>query len=101
MSTRLLPAVGGPDVHPGLAGPADHLVTVVLLGQHAQGGLYHHPTPQPQHQVQGGLLLYVVIRQCPPILQLLPSKDKTLLVWRDSLLVLKQNTLAKLSPSSG
>ena len=67
VSTRLLPAVGGPDVHPGVAGPADHLVTVVLLGQHAQGGLYH-PTPQPQHQVQGGLLLYVVIRQCPPIL---------------------------------
>merc|ERR1719225_1702952 len=87
MTTCLLPAVGGPGVQPGIALPADHLVTVVLLGKHAKGGLYH-PTPQPQHQVQGGLLLYVVVRQSPPILQLLPSKDKTLLIRWNSFLVL-------------
>ena len=89
MATGLLPAVGGPDVHPGVAGPADHLVTVVLLGKDTEGGL-DHPTPQPQHQVQGGLLLYVVVRQSPAILQLLSSKDKTLLIRRNSFLVLKK-----------
>merc|ERR1712242_489151 len=46
------------------------------------------PSPKPQHQVQGGLLLDVVVRQCPTVLQLLPSKDQSLLVRRDSFLVL-------------
>ena len=89
MTTCLLPAVGGPGVQPGIALPADHLVTVVLLGKDTEGGLYH-PTPQPQHQVQGGLLLYVVVRQSPTILQLFSSKDKTLLIRRDSFLVLEK-----------
>ena len=34
------------------------------------------------------LLLDVVITQCSSILKLLPSEDKSLLVWWDSLLVL-------------
>merc|ERR1711892_1009138 len=45
-------------------------------------------TPEPQHQVQGTLLLDVVVTEGAPILELLPSEDKPLLVWRDSLLVL-------------
>merc|ERR1719209_615209 len=45
-------------------------------------------TSQSQHQVKGGLLLNVVIRQCATILQLLTSKDQSLLIWRNSLLVL-------------
>merc|ERR1711892_278450 len=45
-------------------------------------------TPEPQHQVQGTLLLDVVVTEGTPILELLPSEDKPLLVWRDSLLVL-------------
>merc|ERR1719186_2338833 len=45
-------------------------------------------SPQPQHQVEGGLLLDVVVRQSAPVLQLLPSEDETLLVWRNTLLVL-------------
>ena len=44
--------------------------------------------PEPQHQVQGALLLYVVVAQGTPVFQLLPSKDQSLLVWRNSLLVL-------------
>ena len=85
----LLPAVSCPGVKPGVALPADHLVTVVLLGQQAKGGL-NDPTPQPEHQVEGGLLLDVVVRQGAAILQLLSSEDKTLLVWGNALLVLKQ-----------
>jgi len=38
--------------------------------------------------MEGGLLLDVVVREGPPILELLSSKDEPLLVWGDSLLVL-------------
>jgi hypothetical protein len=41
-----------------------------------------------EHQVEGGLLLDVVIRERPAVLKLLTSKDETLLVRRDTLLVL-------------
>ena len=64
MATGLLPAVGGPGVEPGVALPADHLVAVVPLGQDTQGGL-DDSSPQPEDQVEGGLLLDVVIRQSP------------------------------------
>ncbi|XP_044955161.1 uncharacterized protein LOC123405590 [Hordeum vulgare subsp. vulgare] len=46
------------------------------------------PTPQPKNKVEGGLLLNVVISQGAAIFQLFPSKDKPLLVWWDTLLVL-------------
>ena len=87
VATGLLPAVGSPGVQPGVALPADDLVTVVLLGQDPQGGLYDS-TSQSEDQVKGGLLLDVVVRQGPSILQLLPGKDQPLLVGRDPLLVL-------------
>jgi len=45
-------------------------------------------TTQTQHQMESGLLLDVVVAQRAPILKLLASKDQTLLVWGDSLLVL-------------
>jgi len=38
--------------------------------------------------VEGGLLLDVVVCQSAAILQLLASKDQTLLVWGDALLIL-------------
>src|SRR6185503_1618463 len=47
-----------------------------------------HTTTQTEHQVEGGLLLDVVVRQGAAILKLLPSKDQTLLVRGDALLVL-------------
>ena len=48
VATGLLPAVGGPGVHPSVARPADHLVAVVLLSQQTQGGLDDSST-QTQH----------------------------------------------------
>merc|ERR1719350_1620444 len=45
-------------------------------------------SPQPEDQVQGGLLLDVVVGQGAPVLQLLSSEDQPLLVWGDSLLIL-------------
>ena len=40
----------------------------------------HRSSSQPQHQVQGGLLLNVVIAQRSSILQLLSSEDQSLLL---------------------
>jgi hypothetical protein len=47
-----------------------------------------HPTTETEHQVEGGLLLDVVVCQSATILKLLASKDKTLLVRGNALLVL-------------
>jgi hypothetical protein len=44
------------------------------------------------HEVQGGLLLDVVVRQRAAVLQLLAREDEALLVRRDALLVLKLST---------
>ena len=43
---------------------------------------------QTEDQVEGGLLLDVVIRKSAGVLQLLSSEDQTLLIWGNSLLVL-------------
>ena len=48
-----------------------------------------HSSAQPQDQVQGALLLDVVVGQGASVLQLLPSKDETLLVRWNALLVLQ------------
>jgi hypothetical protein len=45
-------------------------------------------TSETQHQVQSALLLDVVIRESSTILQLLTSKDQSLLVRRNTLLIL-------------
>jgi hypothetical protein len=48
-----------------------------------------HASSEPEDQVKGRLLLDVVIRQGPAILQLLAGKDETLLIWGNALLVLE------------
>merc|ERR1719412_2742134 len=57
-----------------------------LAGQRLYEDL--HTSPQPQDKVKGRLLLDVVIRQSPAVLQLLAREDQPLLVRGDSLLVL-------------
>merc|ERR1712232_308552 len=47
-----------------------------------------HTSTKTQYQVKSRLLLDVVVRQGTSILKLLSSKDKTLLIWRNSLLIL-------------
>ena len=47
-----------------------------------------HASTQTQHQVQGRLLLDVVVSQGAAILELLAGKDQALLVRGDALLVL-------------
>ena len=48
-----------------------------------------HSSAQSQDQVQGALLLDVVVGEGAAVLQLLPSKDETLLVRGNALLVLQ------------
>ena len=59
-----------------------------LAGQSLDEDL--HTSPQSEDQVKGRLLLDVVIGQSPAVLQLLTGEDQPLLVWGNSLLVLKQ-----------
>merc|ERR1711862_122338 len=47
-----------------------------------------HTTAETEDQVEGGLLLDVVVRKGAAILELLASKDETLLIGRDAFLVL-------------
>merc|ERR1712201_46705 len=47
-----------------------------------------HASPESEHKVEGALLLDVVVRESPSVLQLLASEDQPLLIWGDSFLVL-------------
>ncbi len=47
-----------------------------------------HATTQAEDEVEGALLLDVVVRQGTPVFELLASEDETLLVRRNSFLVL-------------
>ncbi|KFO93463.1 hypothetical protein N320_08871, partial [Buceros rhinoceros silvestris] len=47
-----------------------------------------HATPQAQHEMEGGLLLDVVVRQGTTIFQLLASEDQPLLIGGNAFLVL-------------
>ena len=49
-----------------------------------------HPSAEPEDQVERTLLLDVVVRKGPPVLQLFASEDEPLLVGRDSFLVLQR-----------
>ena len=44
-------------------------------------------TAQPQHEVEGRLLLDVVVREGPAVFELLAGEDQALLVGRDTFLV--------------
>merc|ERR1711887_268090 len=47
-----------------------------------------HSTSETKYQMESRLLLNVVVRESSAILKLLASKDKTLLIWRNSFLIL-------------
>ena len=47
-----------------------------------------HTTTQTKDQVESRLLLDIVIRESAAIFQLLTSEDQTLLIWRNTLLIL-------------
>ena len=48
-----------------------------------------HSSSQSEHKVEGGLFLDVIVRKGAAVLQLFSGENETLLVWGNSLLVLK------------
>merc|ERR1719334_1855657 len=87
MSTFLLSAVLGTRMQPCITLTTDHLIAIILLCQQSQTG-FNNTTTQTQHQMQSRLLLNIVVRKSSPIFQLFSSKNQTLLVWRNSFLIL-------------
>jgi hypothetical protein len=83
MSTRAFPAVGGTRRKTGVAFPADLLITVVFGGENLEGGL-NDSTTETKDEVEGRLLLDVVVRESPAVLELLSGKDQSLLVGWDA-----------------
>ena len=74
----------GLDVVDGVAGL--HVESNRLAGERLDKDL--HSTTETEDQVEGRLLLDVVIREGATVLELLSGKDETLLIRRDALLVL-------------
>uniref|UniRef100_A0A453IJM5 Uncharacterized protein n=1 Tax=Aegilops tauschii subsp. strangulata TaxID=200361 RepID=A0A453IJM5_AEGTS len=66
---------------------ADHLLLVVLAGKSLQGWL-DDASAEPEDEMEGRLLLDVVVGKGAAVLQLLAGEDQPLLVRRDPLLVL-------------
>jgi hypothetical protein len=87
VSTFLLSAVRGPGWKTSVAFSANGLLTVETLGQQSERGIVDSTT-ETQHQVQGRLLLDIVIAQRAAVFELLARKDESLLIRRNALFVL-------------
>lgn len=88
VTALLLAAVCRTKWQTGVALAADLAVAVVLARKGLERWLNNGTTTaQTQHQVERRLLLDVVVRQGPVVLELLASKNQALLVRRNTLLV--------------
>ncbi len=74
----------GLDILDGVGGL--HLQGDGLAGQGLHEDL--HTAAETEHEMQGALLLDVVVRKGPAVLKLLAGKDQPLLIGRDALLIL-------------
>jgi hypothetical protein len=52
------------------------------------------PAAEAEHEVERRLLLDIVVRQRPPVFELLPRKDEALLVRRDARLALNFGSIS-------
>ena len=87
MSTLLFAAIGGSWGKTGIAFSANGLVAIEGLGKHGEGWVVDSST-KTKDQMESGFLLDVVVAQGSSIFQLLSSENQTLLIRRDSFLVL-------------
>ena len=92
MTALALAAVGGLHWELGVALSADHLFAFVGTSESSKGWLdldaSKTTSAKSQHQMESGLLLDVVVRKGAAVLELLTGEDKTLLIGRDTFLVL-------------
>ncbi len=87
VTTLLLSTVGRTGRQTSVTLTTDHLVTVVLSGQHLQRRL-NSTTSKTKNQVQSRLLLDVIVAQSSTVFQLLSSENQSLLVRWDTFLIL-------------
>jgi len=87
MSTLLLSAVCSTGWKTCVTFSADRFVTVVSFRKKCQRRIVNAAT-KTQHQVQSGLFLNIVVRQCTSVFELLAGENQSLLIRRNSLLVL-------------
>ena len=87
VSALLLSAVGCSWWKSSITLTADSLLAIELLCQKSKGRVVNSST-KTEDQMQSGLLLDVVVRKGAAVFELLSSEDKTLLIRRDSFLVL-------------
>ena len=92
MATLALAAVGRLGWESGIAFAADHLVALVGTGKSGKRWLNldaaDSTATKSEDQVEGGLLLNVVVRESAAIFKLLSGEDQTLLIGGNTLLVL-------------
>ena len=92
MTTLSLSAVDRLWWKSGIALSADHFLALELSGEGGKSwldlNLSHTTSSESEHKMKSGLLLDVVIRESSTILKLLSGEDKSLLIWRDTFLVL-------------
>ena len=87
-----LSAVGGLWRESGIAFSANLFLALELSGKGSECRLNldgtHTSTSESENQVEGGLLLDVVVRESSAILKLLTSENKSLLIWWNTFLIL-------------
>ena len=92
VATLSLAAVGCLGGEASVALAADHLLALVGTGESSKRWLDLDATDataaESEHQVQGRLLLNVVVRKSAAVLELLAGEDQTLLIGGNALLVL-------------
>ena len=87
MSRAAASAVGGTERVSGIAVAADLHLLVVLLSE-GDKGWFHFTTTESEDEVDGGLLLDVVVGKGAVVFKLFASEDETLLIRRNGFLVL-------------
>jgi hypothetical protein len=87
VSTLSLTTVSGTRRKTSITLAANHLFTVVLRSQSLKRG-FNDTTTKTENQVKSGFLLNVVVTQGATIFQLFTGENETLLIRRNTFLVL-------------
>ena len=92
MTTLSLSAVHSLNWKSSITLSANHLFALELSGKSGEIRLDFHgshtTTSESQDQMEGGLLLDIVIREGSTIFELLSSEDEPLLIWRNTFFIL-------------
>ena len=92
MTTLSLSAVHSLNWKSSITLSANHLFALELSGKSGEIRLDFHgshtTTSESQDQMEGGLLLDIVVREGSSIFELLSSEDEPLLIWRNTFFIL-------------